>query len=211
MRRRWRFLGWVWWIGAWRITPAGLPMKRVPRFLTVIAACFLSACSSHSGKVRNGVYFPPDESFELRLPEGAKRSTVTDEFRPGGSLVGFEDGDGRSWRVERFVKNGHHISRTNTDLPLVTRLLFAESAWAETTGRDGRPLLERKAVTMNDGRQAVLSVRRAAGGLRGVLLFETDSYVHLLEVLDRSPAGGGVIAVRRALVEIYDALSVHDG
>jgi hypothetical protein len=186
-------------------------MKRVLRLLPLVAACLLAACALQSGKVRKGIYYPPDESFELRLPEGAERSTITDEFRSGGSLVGFEDGEGRSWRVERFVKNGHHISRTNPDLPLVTRLLFAESAWAETTGQDGRPVLERKAVTMNDGRQAVLSVRRTGGGLRGVLLFETDSYVHLLEVLDRSPAGGGVIAVRRALVEIYDGLSVHDG
>ena len=185
-------------------------MKRVLCLLPVLAACLLSACSSHSGKVRTGVYFSPDESFELRLPEGAKRSTVSDEFRSSGSLVGFDDGDGRSWRVERFVKNSHHISRSNVDLPLLTRLLFSESAWAESTGQDGRPAMERKAVTMNDGRQAVLSVRSYGGGLRGALIFEAGDSVQVLEVLDRDADEDGVIAMRRGLVEIYEGLSIHD-
>ena len=185
-------------------------MKRVLCLLPVLAACLLSACSSHSGKVRNGVYFSPDESFELRLPEGAKRSTVSDEFRSSGSLVGFDDGDGRSWRVERFVKNSHHISRSNVDLPLLTRLLFSESAWAESTGQDGRPAMERKAVTMNDGRQAVLTVRRAGSGLRGVLIFEAGDYVHVLGVLDEDLGDDDLSVMRGALVEVYKGLSFNE-
>jgi len=185
-------------------------MNRVFILLPVVAAVFLPACSSQSGKVRNGVYTPPDESFELRLPVGAKRRTVADEFRSSGSVVGFEDGGGRSWRVERFAKDKHHISRSDPNLPLVTRLLFSEAAWAESTGEGGRPTLERKAVTMNDGRQAVLTVRRASSGLRAVLIFEASEYVHVLGVLDEGLGDDDVIAMRGALVEVYNGLSIHE-
>lgn len=174
----------------------------------------LAACSSHTGRVSNGVYTAPDESFELRLPAGAKRSTITDEFRYSGSLVAFKDRAGRTWRVENYIKNGHHISRSNPDLPLATRLLFAESSWAESTGEAERPVLERKAVTMNDGQLAVLTVRRAGtasdSGLRGVLVFESSGHVHVLGVLDNDLGDDDLMAMRGALVEVYDGLSIHD-
>ena len=184
-------------------------------WLAVAVMVAVPGCSSLEGDVDQSVYTPADESFEVRLPAGAKRGAVKEAGGGSAGQVGFVGKGERSWQVQRCGKGAHYIARADTELPLATRLLFAEAAWAELTGMVGRPVIGRDVLTMKDGRQAVLAVRRLGinprSGLRGVLIFETERYVWLLEFSDPALPDASLAEARRQLVELYQGLTVHAG
>jgi hypothetical protein len=189
-------------------------MITIRRFLPLLAVVLLPCCGSTSGTLKRGVYEAPDGSFELRLPEGVRRGTLSDEFRSQGSLVSFAEGGGRRWRFARFEKGSHHITRSSPGLPPATRLMFAESSWAEARGLAARPVLGRELLTVGVLEPMLVAVRpgeQGARGLLGALFFETTGFMQVIELVDEDAGADEVASIQRELVGLRRAVTIHDG
>lgn len=92
------------------------------KYLTIIILLTITACQSTSGYLKNDTYTSNSKAFRCKTPISKDSLRVTDDFDANGEVVRFDGYYGPHYRIERFVKNKHAISKLNKNLNLKSQL-----------------------------------------------------------------------------------------